>query len=959
MSVYSSKLTTRANLALVVIFTGLMLTSIVSSLPAAAATSQSNVRTEAVSPIQNFQLTEWTVPTAASGPYGVGVDTNGKVWFTENNTNKIARFDPTNNNFTEWTITTPKSDPHNVFVKLVTTTNGSVTLIFFTEFATGKIARFDTSTNTLTEWPLPTGSDPAGIYVDDQNNVWFAESGRDIIARLVPSTGTLTEWTLPGASTTPGSPALKPWSVYVQVVTNPLYSNRFVWFTEMLGNKVGRLEVTSNRLTIWDFGTLGFGAYQPNDLTIGIFQTLPVAIITNGNNKVSVLGNDTGGGSLYQEATVPSFNAGPMGITYDSPRNAAWFGENNVGNIGNLNTTNVLAGQLFTPTYCTIAPLTGSPDCATPAGMTSVNITSTVSNPVGISNLVSPLVPSTVGIHSGPVGGVTEYSLPNATSRPTYASVDSAGNVWFTENNVTINRIGRFSIPYQFQISASPSSRTITRGESPTFSLNVSVTSGYSQTVQLSLLSTPVGVTSVFSPQSNTPPFTSILTLTTTNSTPTGNFPLVVQGVSGHESATASIILNVEAVPPPPPPPAFDFSVNVATPTSESINQGGTASFSLTVALVSGSPQNVTLTASGLPTGATYSFTEPSGSPMFTSMIDIFTTENTPAGTYTITITGTTSAGLTHNALQPVSLTIVELPRDFSLSTTTSQVTLVQSSMTNILLTATAIGYFNGNVSLSASFSPSSGLTAGFTPPSVLLPSGGAIAQATVLITAPKGTTGNYQLTITGTSSSPSRTHQITLSIQVSPCLIATATYGSALAPQVQFLRDFRDQQIMNTFAGSNFMTAFNAWYYSFSPTVARYESQIPAARSAAKAILYPLIGILRLSEATFVAFGPASEIGALAAGLLAGTLIGLTYLALPLTCILWPLRRRISATGKARVVRAIICMFALLLLGFVISEMLTLPVLMMLSSAGLVLSALAAGCLLPALLATEIKRTA
>ena len=88
MSVYSAKLTTRANLALVVIFTGLMLASIVSSLPAAAAASPSNVHTEAVIPIQNFQLTEWTVPTAASGPYGVGVDTNGKVWFTENNTNK-------------------------------------------------------------------------------------------------------------------------------------------------------------------------------------------------------------------------------------------------------------------------------------------------------------------------------------------------------------------------------------------------------------------------------------------------------------------------------------------------------------------------------------------------------------------------------------------------------------------------------------------------------------------------------------------------------------------------------------------------------------------------------------------------------------------------------------------------------------------------------------------------------
>ena len=161
----------------------------------------------------------------------------------------------------------------------------------------------------------------------------------------------------------------------------------------------------------------------------------------------------------------------------------------------------------------------------------------------------------------------------------------------------------------------------------------------------------------------------------------------------------------------------------------------------------------------------------------------------------------------------------------------------------------------------------------------------------------------------------------------------------------------------MKTFAGSNFMTAFNAWYYSFSPTVAQYESQTPAARSIARVALYPLIGILRLSESTFVAFGPASEIGALAAGLLAGALIGLTYLALPIFGILWPLRRRISSTAKARVFRTTICFLAILLVAFVISELLALPVLMMVASAGLVLTALVVGSLLPALTAVKFKR--
>jgi peptide/nickel transport system substrate-binding protein len=226
-------------------------------------------------------------------------------------------------------------------------------------------------------------------------------------------------------------------------------------------------------------------------------------------------------------------------------------------------------------------------------------------------------------------------------------------------------------------------------------------------------------------------------------------------------------------------------------------------------------------------------------------------------------------------------------------------------------------------------------------------------------ITAPKSTVGNYQLTVTGTSTNPSRTHHVTISLSVSPCLIATATYGSALAPQVQFLRDFRDRQIMNTFAGSNFMTVFNAWYYSFSPGVAQYESQTPAARTMARIALYPLMAILRLSESTFVAFGSTSEIGALAAGLLAGALLGLTYLALPVFCVLWLVRRRISTTVRRRVIKTAVFMFSVLLVAFAISEILTLPVMMMVSSAGLVLTAIAAGSLLPALLASKLKRTA
>ncbi len=67
-------------------------------------------------------------------------------------------------------------------------------------------------------------------------------------------------------------------------------------------------------------------------------------------------------------------------------------------------------------------------------------------------------------------------------------------------------------------------------------------------------------------------------------------------------------------------------------------------------------------------------------------------------------------------------------------------------------------------------------------------------------------------------------------------CLIATATYGSELAPQVQMLREIRDNQLMNTESGSAFMTTFNQIYYSFSPTIADMERESPVFKEIVKA---------------------------------------------------------------------------------------------------------------------------
>ena len=78
-------------------------------------------------------------------------------------------------------------------------------------------------------------------------------------------------------------------------------------------------------------------------------------------------------------------------------------------------------------------------------------------------------------------------------------------------------------------------------------------------------------------------------------------------------------------------------------------------------------------------------------------------------------------------------------------------------------------------------------------------------------------------------------------------CLIATAAFGSEMAPQVQFLRELRDNTVLQTQSGTSFMTGFNQFYYSFSPAVADLERENPVFKEAVKLTLTPLLTSLTL----------------------------------------------------------------------------------------------------------------
>ena len=78
-------------------------------------------------------------------------------------------------------------------------------------------------------------------------------------------------------------------------------------------------------------------------------------------------------------------------------------------------------------------------------------------------------------------------------------------------------------------------------------------------------------------------------------------------------------------------------------------------------------------------------------------------------------------------------------------------------------------------------------------------------------------------------------------------CLIATAAFGSELSPQIQFLREIRDNTVLQTESGTSFMAGFNQFYYSFSPAVADYERENLVFKETVKIMLTPLLTSLTL----------------------------------------------------------------------------------------------------------------
>ncbi len=495
-----------------------------------------------------------------------------------------------------------------------------------------------------------------------------------------------------------------------------------------------------------------------------------------------------------------------------------------------------------------------------------------------------------------------------------------------------------------FSLVVIPGSQKVNQGGSVEFTVDLTASGGFSKPVTLSVSGLPPGASHSFSLNNQVPDFSSILSISVSPTTPLGTYTITVTGSGGGKTHDYPVTLEVIE--------ATGFNVKVE-PSSQTAQQGESVDYTVHVVGTGGFSKPVTLAITGLPPGAAISATANSLPPDYDSTITIQLAADTPTKTYTMYIIATggglsvksnafiltvTPAGPSPTPTATPTPTPTPAPTkfDFEVSVTPKSLTLPASGSGSVVVQLTLTSGTSQLVTLSASGLPSDARY-NFSP-DTLKPTG----SSTFYITA--GTTpGTFTILIRASGGGVEKTTTLTLVIEApKKCVIATATYGSELSSEVQFLREFRDNFVMKTFAGQQFMRAFNAFYYSWSPPVADIIANHKSLKEIFKFALYPLIGTLKIaSKASLESMQAHPEVAVTLAGIISSLLLGLIYLTPILLSLVILLERRGYSLSSVLVIKWLIAALLASLLVLGLGEVLLLPILALIGSSALVLSAL------------------
>jgi len=190
-----------------------------------------------------------------------------------------------------------------------------------------------------------------------------------------------------------------------------------------------------------------------------------------------------------------------------------------------------------------------------------------------------------------------------------------------------------------FNITVTPATRTVAAGVATTYTVTITALNGFSGVITPTVAGLPAGATASFSPATITGAGASTMTVSTSSTTPAANSTLTVTGTSGPRAkASSGVTLSVT-----------DFTIAIS-PASQTLTAGGGTTYTVTITALNGFTGSVPLSASGLPSGASASFSPGTIAGGGTSTMTINTSSSTAGGTTTFTVTGNSGGTPTHSA---------------------------------------------------------------------------------------------------------------------------------------------------------------------------------------------------------------------------------------------------------------------------------------------------------------------
>jgi hypothetical protein len=380
--------------------------------------------------------------------------------------------------------------------------------------------------------------------------------------------------------------------------------------------------------------------------------------------------------------------------------------------------------------------------------------------PSGASCSPVSVAPPSNGSASAVLMITTGTSTPIGTSNVTVTATSGS-----TVHTTTLSLIVQAASDFTLSASALPAS--VNAGSSATSNVTVAAVGSFNGAVTLSVTGLPAGATASFNPTTVTGGGVSVLTIQTADSTPAGISALSVIATSGALSHSQPLTLTVVTTP--------DFSLAVNSPVS--VAQGGSATSTVTVTSLMSFNGTVTLTCSGLPSGATCSANPGAVTPTVngtgTSTLTVNAGVSTPVGTSMVTVTGVSGA-TSHSTTLTLA---VQGPAAFTVSASNLvPATVNAGNSATSTVTVTSQNGFNAAVSLACPSGLPANATCSFSPASVTPAANGTATATLTLATKAATPVGASTVTVTGTSNALSASTTLALNVAAATDFSMTAS---------------------------------------------------------------------------------------------------------------------------------------------------------------------------------------